>query len=83
MSDTIAHVAEASPTAHGGSGQPGRGRRIGGLIVRGRGLAVQYPPRAELGMKRRVFRVVWKLRLFLGVEVVKVAVEFVEPVHCG
>src|SRR6478672_10884050 len=34
MSDTIAHVAEASPTAHGGSGQPGRGRRIGGLIVR-------------------------------------------------
>ena len=23
MSDTIAHVAEASPTAHGGSGQPG------------------------------------------------------------
>ena len=34
MSDTIAHVAQTSPTEHGGSGQPSRGRRIGGLIVR-------------------------------------------------
>ena len=34
MSDTFAHVAEATPTTHGGSEQPSRGRRIGGLIVR-------------------------------------------------
>ncbi len=35
MSDTLAHVAEDSPTSSGpDSENPGRGRRIGGLIVR-------------------------------------------------
>lgn len=35
MSDTLAHVAETTPKAHGPEQQhPGRGRRIGGLIGR-------------------------------------------------
>ena len=57
--------------------------RIHRRVVRGRGLAVQHAARAELGAERRVLRVVRQFRLFLGVEVVEVAVELVEAVHGG
>ena len=57
--------------------------RIHRRIVRGRGLAVHHATGAELGTERRIFRVVRQFRLFLGVEVVKVAVELVKAVHGG
>ena len=53
----------------------------GGVILVG-GLALEHAARAELGAVSRVFRIVGKLGLFLGVEVIKVAEELVETVHC-
>ena len=57
--------------------------RIDGRIVLVRGLAVQHAARAELGAEGRVLRIVRQLRLFLGVEVIEVAVELVEAVDGG
>jgi len=54
--------------------------RIDRQVVLIRGLAIQDPARAVPRPEGRVFRVVRQLRLFLGVEVVQVAVEFVEAV---
>ena len=47
------------------------------------GARVQHPPRAESGMECWVRGVAVALRLFLRVQVVQVAEEFVEPVHSG
>ncbi|GJE44654.1 hypothetical protein AEGHOMDF_3843 [Methylobacterium soli] len=55
--------------------------RIDGRIVDVARLAPQDAARAELGPVSRVLGVVGQFRLFLGVEVVEVAEELVEPVH--
>ena len=54
--------------------------RIDGRIVLVRGRAVQDAARAELETERRVLGIVGQFRLFLGVEMVEVAVEFIEAV---
>jgi hypothetical protein len=55
--------------------------RIFGRIVLGRRLAPEHTARAERFPKARVPGVVEVLRLLLGVQVVEVAEELVEPVH--
>jgi hypothetical protein len=57
--------------------------RIFGGVVLVRRPAVQYTPRPKLLLERRILHagVVELLRLFFGVEMVKVAVELVEAVH--
>ena len=55
--------------------------RIDGRIVPVAGLAVHHAARTVLGAKRRVLRVVGKLRLLFGVQVIQVAVELVESVN--
>ena len=55
--------------------------RVDGGVVLVGGLALQHAARAELGLVRRVLRIVGQLRLFLGVQVVEVAEELVEAVH--
>ena len=60
---------------------PGAEARVGGRLLRRRGVAVQDAARAEARAERRVLRVVLVLRLLLGVEVVEVAEELVEAVH--
>ena len=57
---------------------PKRGSTV---VVFVSGLAVQHAARAILRAERRVFRIVRQFRLFLGVEVVEIAVELVEAVH--
>ena len=51
-----------------------------GVVAVGR-LALEHAARAELGAVGRVLRIVRQFRLFLGVEVVEVAEELIEPVH--
>ena len=51
-----------------------------GIVLVG-GLAVEHAARAELRAERRVLRVIRQLGLFLGIEVIEVAVELVEAVH--
>ena len=60
---------------------PKRGSTVGSSVSAG--LAVQHAARAELGAERRVLRVVRQFRLFLGVQVVEIAVELVEAVDGG
>ena len=55
--------------------------RIDRRVVRVRGLAVHHAARAELRAERRVLRIVRQFRLFLGVQVIEIAVELVEAVH--
>ena len=55
--------------------------RIHRRIVDSRGLAVQHAARAKLGTECRVLRIVGIFRLFFSVEVVQVAVKFVEAVY--
>ena len=57
--------------------------RIDRRVVPVRGLAVHHAARSVLRTERRVFRIVRQFRLFLGVQVVEVAVELVEAVHGG
>ena len=57
--------------------------RVHGRVVDVRGLAVQHAARAELLAERRVLGIVAQLGLFLGVQVVEVAVELVEAVDRG
>ena len=57
--------------------------RIDGRIILGCGLGLEHAARAELCPVRRVLRVVRQFRLFLGIEVVEVAEEFVEAVDRG
>src|SRR4051812_35652921 len=45
------------------------------------GPAVQHAPRSEPLLECRVLRIVRVLWLFLGIEVVKIAEELVEPMH--
>ena len=54
--------------------------RIDGRVVLVGGLALEHAARAELGAVSRVLRIVGQLRLLLGVEVVEIAEELVEPV---
>ena len=54
--------------------------RIDGLVVLVRGLALEHPAGAESLLELGVFRVVRVLRLVLGVQVIQVAEELVEPV---
>ena len=65
LNDLLADLAEA---------------RVDGRVVLVRGLAVQHAARAVLRAERRVLRIVRQFRLFLGVQVVEVAVELVEAV---
>ena len=58
---------------------PKRGSTVGSSRV-GR-LAPEDAARPELGPVRRVLRIVRQFRLFLGVEVIEVAEEFIEAVH--
>ena len=58
---------------------PKRGSTVGSSMSEA--LQSMHAARAELGAERRVFRVVRQFRLFLGVEVIEVAVELVEAVH--
>src|SRR3954467_6927627 len=55
---------------------------IDGRVVAIARLALEHAARPELRAKARVFRVIGILRLLLGVEVIKVAEELVEAVHC-
>src|SRR5262249_48364706 len=55
--------------------------RIDGRVVLVRSLAIQYAARTELRTERRLLRIVSLLRLFLGIQVIQVAVELVEAVH--
>ena len=57
--------------------------RIHGRVVLVRGLAIHHAARSELRAERRILRVVRQFRLFLGVQVVEVAVELVKAVHGG
>ncbi len=58
--------------------RPKRGSSVGIVLVAG--LALQHAARAELRLELGVLRIVGMLRLVLGVEVVEVAEELVEPV---
>ena len=51
-----------------------------GIVLVGR-LALEHAARTEFGAVGRILRVVRQLGLFLGVEVIEVAEEFVEAVH--
>jgi len=55
--------------------------RVRGRVVLVRRLAVEHASRAVFGAKRRVLRVIRKLRLLFGVQVIQVAVKLVEPMH--
>ena len=55
--------------------------RVFGRIVRVARLAPEHAARAEPGAERGVLRIVRMLRLILGIEMVEVAEELVEPVH--
>ena len=57
--------------------------RIDRLIVDIRCLAVQHAARAVLRAERGVFGIIWVLRLLLGIQVVKIAVELIEAVNRG
>ncbi len=57
---------------------PKRGSTVGSSSVGG--FALEHAARAELLQVRRVLRIVRQFRLFLGVEVIEVAEEFVEAV---
>ena len=57
--------------------------RVNGRVVHVRGLAVEHAARAVLLAEGRVLGIVAKLGLFLGVQVVEVAVELVEAVDRG
>jgi hypothetical protein len=52
-----------------------------GVVAVGR-FAFENAARAELGEIGRVFGIVRQFGLFLGVEMVEIAEELVEPVHC-
>ena len=54
---------------------------IDGRIVGVGGLAFEHAARPELGPELRILGVIRILRLFLGVEMVEIAEEFVEAVH--
>ena len=54
--------------------------RIDGGVVLVGGLGLEHAARPELGAVRRVLRIVGQFRLFLGVEMIEVAEEFIEPV---
>ena len=58
---------------------PAETRILGRVVLVGRE-GVQHAARAEFGFERGILRVVGVLRLLLGVEVVEIAEEFVEPV---
>ena len=58
--------------------RPKRGSSVGSSLSAG--LALQHAARAELRLELGVLRIVGVLRLVLGVEVVEVAEELVEPV---
>ena len=55
--------------------------RVHGGIIDFGGPGMQHAARAELRPERRVLRIVALFRLLLGVQVVQIAVEFVEAVH--
>ena len=52
--------------------------RLSSLAI---GLAVEHAARPELLLERRVLGVIRQFRFFLGVEVIKIAEEFVEAMH--
>src|SRR5262249_16399109 len=56
--------------------------RIDGGIISVGGFALEDTARAELRLECRVLRIVLTLRLLLGIEVVEIAEELIEPV-CG
>ena len=58
-------------------------RVVGERTVSGRRRALEDAARPELRLERGILRVVLVLRLLLGVEVVEVTEELVEPVHRG
>src|SRR6476646_4354450 len=57
--------------------------RIDRRVVLVRRLAVHHAARAELGKKCGVLRIVRQLRLFFGVQMIKVAKELVEAMDGG
>src|SRR5262249_2456462 len=57
--------------------------RVHGRVVGGRGPAVKDATRTELLFEFRILGIIGIFRLLLGVEVVKVAKEFIEPVDRG
>ena len=55
--------------------------RVDGRIVPVAGGALEHAARSELGLERRILRIVGVLGLFLGIEVIEVAEELIEAVH--
>src|SRR5262249_61345889 len=55
--------------------------RIDGGIISVGGFALEDTARAELRLERRVLRIVLTLRLLLGIEVIEIAEELIEPVY--
>ncbi len=54
---------------------------INGRIVLIARFCLEHAPWAKLGAEARVFRIIYVLRLFLGVEVIEIAEELIEAVH--
>jgi hypothetical protein len=57
--------------------------RIYGLVILIRRYAVQYTAGPKPFPEFRIFGVIGVLRLFLGVQMIEVSVEFIEPMHRG